>query len=184
LEGAPADAILLAEDFKADSAFTELGGLAYLVDLVDRAPPRSYIAKYAALVVGAVKARQAIGLRPDRQSEIQHISGALSILVGLAVAYPSTRPRGPISVRDMVEAEIAIKRLPPTTRSAHRICDDPVGEATDPPIRRLGERLNELGGCELMAEVAETVAALEPAKEAHRMSTMSTAWDGVGFWAT
>lgn len=182
--GSIPDGILLADEFKQDPAFEELGGLRYLADLVDRAPPRSRVLECAVLVVDAANARQAANGTADRQMEIHDISEALSILAGLAVANPTRRPGRAVSMRDAAVAELDIARLPVITRQARRICEDPVGEATDRPIRMLGERLNELGGCELMAEIAETVAAHDPKNEPRRMATISTAWDGVGFWAT
>jgi replicative DNA helicase len=46
-KGALAEPILLAEQFANDPAFQELGGVRYLADLVDRAPPAANAPDYA-----------------------------------------------------------------------------------------------------------------------------------------
>ncbi|MBL8773187.1 MAG: replicative DNA helicase [Phenylobacterium sp.] len=46
-KGALAEPILLAEQFASDPAFQELGGVRYLADLVDRAPPAANAPDYA-----------------------------------------------------------------------------------------------------------------------------------------
>ncbi len=45
-----AEPILLAEQFQRDPAFEDLGGLRYLADLVDRAPPAANAADYARVI--------------------------------------------------------------------------------------------------------------------------------------
>ncbi|HYE44267.1 MAG TPA: replicative DNA helicase [Caulobacter sp.] len=49
-KGQLAEPILLADAFRADPAFQELGGLRYLADLVDRAPPAANAPDYARVV--------------------------------------------------------------------------------------------------------------------------------------
>ena len=49
-KGQLAEPIVLMERFKNDPAFQELGGLRYLADLVDRAPPAANAADYGRLV--------------------------------------------------------------------------------------------------------------------------------------
>jgi replicative DNA helicase len=49
-KGQLAEPIVLMERFKHDPAFAELGGLRYLADLVDRAPPAANAADYGRLV--------------------------------------------------------------------------------------------------------------------------------------
>lgn len=46
-KGQLAEPILLADEFKKDPAFEELGGVRYLADLVDRAPPAANAPDYA-----------------------------------------------------------------------------------------------------------------------------------------
>jgi replicative DNA helicase len=48
--GRLAEPILLAEQFQSDPAFQELGGVRYLADLVDRAPPAANAADYARVI--------------------------------------------------------------------------------------------------------------------------------------
>jgi replicative DNA helicase len=48
--GQLADPILLADRFKQDAAFAEFGGLRYLADLVDRAPPAVNAPDYARII--------------------------------------------------------------------------------------------------------------------------------------
>ncbi|MBN9319587.1 MAG: replicative DNA helicase [Caulobacterales bacterium] len=59
-KGQLADPILLAEQFKADPAFEELGGLRYLADLVDRAPPAANAPDYARAVYDLALRRELI----------------------------------------------------------------------------------------------------------------------------
>src|SRR3954469_10464284 len=49
-KGQLAEPILLADEFKKDPAFEELGGLRYLADLVDRAPPAANAGDYARVI--------------------------------------------------------------------------------------------------------------------------------------
>jgi replicative DNA helicase len=49
-KGQLAEPILLADQFRTDPAFQELGGLRYLADLVDRAPPAANAPDYARVV--------------------------------------------------------------------------------------------------------------------------------------
>jgi replicative DNA helicase len=48
--GQLADPILLAEQFQRDPAFEELGGVRYLADLIDRAPPAANAGDYARVI--------------------------------------------------------------------------------------------------------------------------------------
>jgi replicative DNA helicase len=64
-KGQLADPILLAEEFKLDPAFEELGGLRYLADLVDRAPPAANAADYARAVYELAVRRDLIRIGGD-----------------------------------------------------------------------------------------------------------------------
>jgi replicative DNA helicase len=59
-KGQLAEPIVLMERFKRDPAFDELGGLRYLADLVDRAPPAVNAADYARLVYDLAMRRELI----------------------------------------------------------------------------------------------------------------------------
>ena len=61
-KGALADPILLAEQFASDPAFQDLGGVRYLADLVDRAPPAANAPDYARTVYDLALRRDLIRL--------------------------------------------------------------------------------------------------------------------------
>jgi len=50
-KGHIADAITLGDKFAADAAYQELGGIRYLADLLDRAPPATSAPSYAATII-------------------------------------------------------------------------------------------------------------------------------------
>lgn len=58
-KGKVVEPIMLAERFARDSSFEDLGGVRYLADLVDRAPPRRDVPALAARVGGLALRRQA-----------------------------------------------------------------------------------------------------------------------------
>src|SRR3954463_4008452 len=64
-KGQLADPILLAEEFKLDPAFEELGGLRYLADLVDRAPPAANAGDYARVIFDLSLRRELIRIGGD-----------------------------------------------------------------------------------------------------------------------
>jgi replicative DNA helicase len=64
-KGQLAEPILLADEFKRDPAFEELGGLRYLADLVDRAPPAANAPDYARAVYDLALRRELIRIGGD-----------------------------------------------------------------------------------------------------------------------
>jgi replicative DNA helicase len=64
-KGMLAEPIVLMERFKRDPAFEELGGLRYLADLVDRAPPAANAADYARVVFDLALRRELIRIGGD-----------------------------------------------------------------------------------------------------------------------
>ena len=64
-KGQLAEPILLADEFKRDPAFEELGGLRYLADLVDRAPPAANAPEYARAVYDLALRRELIRIGGD-----------------------------------------------------------------------------------------------------------------------
>jgi replicative DNA helicase len=64
-KGQLAEPIVLMERFKHDPAFAELGGLRYLADLVDRAPPAANAADYGRLVYDLALRRDLIRIGGD-----------------------------------------------------------------------------------------------------------------------
>jgi len=70
-KGQLAEPILLADEFKRDPAFEELGGLRYLADLVDRAPPAANAPDYARVIYDLALRRELIRIGGDISSEAQ-----------------------------------------------------------------------------------------------------------------
>jgi replicative DNA helicase len=64
-KGQLAEPILLADEFKNDPAFQELGGLRYLADLVDRAPPAANAGDYARVIFDLSLRRELIRIGGD-----------------------------------------------------------------------------------------------------------------------
>jgi replicative DNA helicase len=60
-----AEPILLAEQFQRDPAFEQLGGVRYLADMVDRAPPAANAADYARVVYDLALRRDLIRIGGD-----------------------------------------------------------------------------------------------------------------------
>ena len=76
-KGQLAEPIVLAEQFKRDPAFEELGGLRYLADLVDRAPPAANARDFGRLVYELSLRRELIRIGGDisagaAQSDPEH----------------------------------------------------------------------------------------------------------------
>ncbi len=64
-KGQLAEPIVLMERFRRDVAFDELGGLRYLADLVDRAPPASNAPDYARVIHDLALRRELIRIGGD-----------------------------------------------------------------------------------------------------------------------
>jgi len=64
-KGQLAEPIVLMERFRHDAAFEELGGLRYLADLVDRAPPAAHAADFGRLVYDLALRRELIRIGGD-----------------------------------------------------------------------------------------------------------------------
>ena len=69
--GQLADPTLLTEQFQRDAAFQELGGVRYLADLVDRAPPAARAADYARAVYDLALRRELIRIGGDIATSAQ-----------------------------------------------------------------------------------------------------------------
>jgi len=70
-KGQLAEPILLADEFKRDPAFEELGGLRYLADLVDRAPPAANAPDYARAIYDLALRRELIRIGGEISNEAQ-----------------------------------------------------------------------------------------------------------------
>ncbi len=84
-KGQLAEPILLADEFKHDPAFEELGGVRYLADLVDRAPPAANAPDYARAIYD-------LALRRDL------------IRIGGEITVEAQAHDADISARDQIEA--------------------------------------------------------------------------------
>ena len=84
-KGQLAEPILIAEQFARDPAFEELGGLRYLANLVDRAPPSTHAPDYARAIYD-------LALRRDL------------IRIGQEIATGAQTTDGETSARDQIEA--------------------------------------------------------------------------------
>ncbi|HEY8571180.1 replicative DNA helicase [Phenylobacterium sp.] len=77
-KGQLAEPILLAESFSRDPAFEELGGVRYLADLVDRAPPAANAADYARAVYDLALRRDLIRIGGDISTQAAQGDAELS----------------------------------------------------------------------------------------------------------
>ena len=71
-KGQLAEPIVLLERFRRDPAFEELGGVRYLADLVDRAPPAANAAEYGRLIFDLAIRRDLIRIGGDIAAEATH----------------------------------------------------------------------------------------------------------------
>lgn len=73
-KGMLAEPILLAEEFARDPAFEELGGVRYLADLVDRAPPAPNARDYAHIVYERHQDREHLAIAYDAIRSVTEMS--------------------------------------------------------------------------------------------------------------
>ena len=71
-KGQLAEPIVLIERFRRDPAFEELGGVRYLADLVDRAPPAANAAEYARVIYDLALRRDLIRIGGDIAANAVH----------------------------------------------------------------------------------------------------------------
>lgn len=77
-KGQLAEPIVLLERFKRDPAFEELGGVRYLADLVDRAPPGANAPEYARVIYDLALRRELIRIGGDIAANATHGDPALT----------------------------------------------------------------------------------------------------------
>jgi replicative DNA helicase len=70
-KGQLAEPILIADEFKRDPAFEEMGGLRYLADLVDRAPPAANAGDYARVIYDLATRRELIRIGGETTADAQ-----------------------------------------------------------------------------------------------------------------
>jgi replicative DNA helicase len=71
-KGQLAEPIVLLERFRRDPAFEELGGIRYLADLVDRAPPGANAGEYARVIYDLALRRELIRIGGDISATAAH----------------------------------------------------------------------------------------------------------------
>ena len=76
--GQLAEPILLAEQFQRDPAFQDLGGVRYLADLVDRAPPAANASDYGRVIYDLALRRDLIRIGGEIATTAQHGDADLS----------------------------------------------------------------------------------------------------------
>ena len=85
-KGQLAEPIVLMERFRRDPAFDELGGVRYLADLVDRAPPAANAAEYARVIFDLALRRELIRIGGDIAVNANHGDPARSAREQIEVA--------------------------------------------------------------------------------------------------
>ena len=91
-QGLTAEPAVLVDQFRQDPAFTEFGGLRYLIDLMDRAPPGANAPTYARSIVDLGMRRDLIRIggqiafeaRDPAQTSQEHLAAAEGALFTLA----------------------------------------------------------------------------------------------------
>jgi replicative DNA helicase len=112
-DGDAPEPTLLAEEFRTDRAYQELGGVRYLADLVDRAPPAVRAGDYARHVLDlfhkrrliAHYAEQTIALRAGDQNALHVVAQTEAELSRIRVA--SAEPGAFVTARDAARAALA-----------------------------------------------------------------------------
>lgn len=114
--------------------------------------------------------------RSETAREIGRIVAALDTLLAAIEARSIATPSRASRIAVFSVADLA-RRSP-----IESMLDDPVGRALRLGIRRLGERLDQLGGFPLMQDITERVADMSPRHAGRRLSILDFAFDGVGRW--
>lgn len=125
-KGQLAEPILLMDEFGRDPAFEDLGGLRYLVDLVDRAPPAANAGDYGRAIYDLALRRELIRISAE-------------------VGADAADWTNDVSARDQIEAaESALYALAETGQSEGGLCD--FSEALAGAIQMAAEAHSRDGG--------------------------------------
>jgi len=101
--GRPADPIILGPYFAIDPAYDDLGGLRYLADLVDRAPPARSVAEYARQVRSMALRRDVIRICRDTAAKAmaEHATEGADLMAHLEKEVLGVRAsKADLSLRD------------------------------------------------------------------------------------
>jgi replicative DNA helicase len=127
-KGLLAEPIVLMESFKRDPAFDELGGIRYLADLVDRAPPAANAPDYARVIYD-------LALRRD----LIRLGGEIA-----RVAMEGEGENGPVTGREQIEsAEQQLFNLAETGKSSTGFV--PFAEAVRGAVEQTAEAFQRAG---------------------------------------
>jgi hypothetical protein len=110
--------------------------------------------------------------------EIEKIEAALDAMVSAVIADENDTPFVGGSLRPLAFAELMM-RATPAQRAAFELLESPVRSALRAGIVTLGERLKEIGGLNLLHEVALKIEAQNPAYEERSAGVLSKAWVGL-----
>jgi hypothetical protein len=113
------------------------------------------------------------------RSEIGRIERALDMLLTACEDHRANQP--PAEFRIISSAELV--RLSPV----EGLLDGPIGRALRLGIKKLGERLHDLGGTALMHRVVNRASDMRRGFTGRRLSVLDHAFDGIGlgsndFW--
>jgi hypothetical protein len=114
---------------------------------------------------------------PQVSNELARIEHALGVL--LTACENHQPPASEIRILSVAEF---CKQSP-----VESLLNDPIGRALRLGIKKLGGRLHELGGTDLMRSAAERVADMRRGFSGRRLSVLDHAFDGIGigsndFW--
>lgn len=122
----------------------------------------------------------------SKLTETQKIEEALDRLLTATTAARQEHAiggeRGPVSMAVMSSEFIASLEHSPAQRAAAELLQRPVGEALRQAIHVLGERLNEIGGHQLMLDTCYRVAERDEANQHFRLGVLDASWNGIGAW--
>ena len=115
----------------------------------------------------------------SRDEVIAGIEAALDALLG-AIAEARPRKGGTYSAGQLAASGLDRFSQTKAQQDAEDLIADPVGRALRNGVRRLGERLHELGGVAKMQDVLDQVSEKDEARLTWRMDVMDKCWDGIG----
>lgn len=113
-------------------------------------------------------------------TETQQIERALDELLKVAVSTKAPWPpriERPVKLVELIDDHFSQTQA---QRNATSLLDNPVGEAVRKGVTTFGKRLYEIGGLQLMTDVLDRVAEMDPTKQSWRIDIMDKRWDGIG----
>lgn len=134
--GLGADPMALHEEFRfTDKAYKDLGGMAYLADLLDRSPPAANLPDYARVVTDLARRREIVALAGEMQRHARQNTMTASDIVAtverdlLGLRHAGSA-QGLVSLGDAVDSALAYvddRSVPVGVRSGIPALDQRVG---------------------------------------------------------